>query len=333
MSNVPLVSVLMPAYCREQYIGEAIASILSQTFAGWELIVVDDGSDDGTAAVVDGVADARVRLLRQKHLGIGAALNAGLAVARGELVARLDSDDIWLPEMLETQLAALEKGAGVGLAYARGQAMDAGGRPMRDLWGVPLSHPDDAFRSMLLGDSTCNITVVVRRASLDRAGPFDESMRTNEDWDMWLRVARQRCRFVFTDRVLARFRRHEGQISEGPTRDADRADRVKVLDKLFQDPTLPAEIRALRGLAYSNVATGNGLVWLVERKYRLAAGSFTLALGLSPRPLMTAVRIAWFSLRWRILDRSSWGRPLADGVTRILHRLRAARRNGPKQSG
>ncbi len=321
MSTEPLVSVLMPTYRRAAYIGEAVASILGQTFSDWELIVIDDGSDDGTEAVVCGVTDPRVRLLRQQHRGISAALNTGLAAARGRLVARLDSDDIWLPDMLETQVAALDRVPEACLSYARGQAMSTTGALLQDVWGLPLHYPGDAFRSMVLGDSTCNITVVVRRACLDRAGSFDESMQTGEDWDMWLRVSRH-GQFVFTDRVLARFRRHGEQISERPTRDRDRADRVRVLDKLFRDPSLPPEIGALRGLAYSNVATGNGLMWLVEGKYGLAARAFAHALRISPQPLLTISRITWFGLRWRVLDRNRWGRCLASGFTRLLHRTR-----------
>ena len=326
MNADPLVSVLMPAYRRENYVGEAIASVLGQTVADLELIVIDDGSDDGTAAVVSAVADRRVRLLRQDHRGISAALNRGLAAARGRLVARLDSDDIWLPDMLATQVAALDRNPDAGLVYARGQGMDADGAPLQDVWGIPLPHADDAFRSMVLGDVTCNITVVVRRTHVDRAGPYDESLHHGEDWDMWLRVARQ-CRFVFTDRVLAHFRRHDGQTSEGPTRDRDRLDRARILDKLFRDPSLSPEIQALRGLAYSNVATGNGLVWFVETKYRLAARAFQQALRFSPQPVMTATRIVWFALRWRVLDRRPWGRRLSNGATRLVHRLRALRRS------
>ena len=326
MSSDPLVSILMPVYRREDYVGAAIASVLGQTLGDWELIVVDDGSDDGTVAVVSDVADRRVRLLRQDHRGISAALNRALAAARGRLVARLDSDDVWLPDMLATQVAALDRNPDAGLVYARGQGMDVDGAPLPDLWGIPMPYADDAFRSMVLGDVTCNITVVVRRVHLDRAGPYDESLHTGEDWDMWVRVARQ-CRFVFTDRVLAHFRRHDGQTSEGPTRDRDRVGRVRILDKLFRDPSLPPEIQALRGLAYSNVATGNGLVWFVETKYRLATRAFAQALRLSPHPVTTATRIVWFGLRWRVLDRRPWGRRLSDGVTRLVHRLRALRRS------
>ena len=113
--------------------------------------------------------------------GIGAALNAGIRASRGTYLARLDSDDVWLPCMLQVALDVLESNAEVGLVYGRAQAMDAAGCPSNEFRGYPLWFPDDAFRSMLYGDVTCNIALVVRRKCLEDVGLFDESFVVHED--------------------------------------------------------------------------------------------------------------------------------------------------------
>jgi hypothetical protein len=107
---------------RERYVREAIDSVLGQTFGDLELIVVDDGSTDGTAAAVAAVGDPRLRYVGQPHRGIGAAMNTGLRAARGRYVARLDSDDVWLPDLLATQVAVLESRPEVDVVYGRAQA-------------------------------------------------------------------------------------------------------------------------------------------------------------------------------------------------------------------
>ena len=196
------VSVVMPVYNREAFVAEAIASVLAQTFTAFELIIVDDGSTDATPAIIARVDDPRVRVLRQSHAGISTAMNTGVHAARGEYLARLDSDDLWRPEMLATQVALLDQRPEIGAGYARVQRMEADGRLTPIIWGIAPPDPDDHLCSMLQGDFTCNVTVVVRRACLERVGGYDPSLQPSEDWDLWLRVA-QHYRFAFTDRVLA----------------------------------------------------------------------------------------------------------------------------------
>lgn len=128
--RMPAVTVVIPTYDRARYLGEAIRSVLDQVFADFEVLVVDDGSADDTAGMVHAIRDARLQYLRRPHRGIGAALNAGLRGARGRYVARLDSDDVWLPAMLETLVPVLDARPEVGVAYARGQAMDQQGSPL-----------------------------------------------------------------------------------------------------------------------------------------------------------------------------------------------------------
>ena len=312
MPALPAVSVLMPCWNRERFVADAIRSVLDQTYADLELIVVDDGSTDGTREVVASFRDSRLRCLHREHRGISAALNAGLAAARGRYLARLDSDDLWLPEMLATQVAVLEGHPEVGLVYARGECTDADLRPLGMSWGYPLRFPGETFRSMVYNDCTCNITVVCRRECFERVGPYDETLETSEDLDMWLRVARH-YRFEFTDRVLARIRLHGGSITGGisEARDEQMERRGLVFDKLFATPGLPAEIVALQGMVYSNLHTSNGLLWLGHGKTGKALHAFRRALAVSPSRGYTLARIAWSFLKWHVLPRLPAGRRLS----------------------
>jgi glycosyltransferase involved in cell wall biosynthesis len=322
--TTPAVSVVMPAYNRERYVGEAIESVLAQTFSDFELIVVDDGSTDATPQRVASLRDPRIRLLRREHRGISAAMNAGLRTARGAYVARLDSDDVWLPALLATQVAVLESRLEVGVVYARAQGMEADGTLTTHVWGVAPRYPRDSLRSLLHGDCTCNITVVARRECLERAGLYDESLGTNEDWDLWLRVARH-CRFAFTDRVLARFRWHEGNVTgpRSPRFAETLGGRTRVLDKAFAAPDLPSSAAAMKAVAYRNVHTGVGLLWLGAREYGAALHAFGRALRDGGNPVPTLVRIAWFVLNWEFLSRRAWGRRFIDWQSRTRLRWRA----------
>ena len=123
-----------------------------------------------------------------------------------------------------------------------------------DVVGRPPPLLEDSYASILLSDCTCNITIVARRDALEEAGPFDESLRVHEDWDMWLRVTRSRP-MIHNDRLLARFRWHEGNTTapSGPYFRELVETRERVLDKQFRDPTLPPKYRALEGRAYSEM--------------------------------------------------------------------------------
>lgn len=314
----PEVSVIMPCWNRERFIADAIRSVLVQTFADFELIVVDDGSTDGTRDVVASFRDPRLRCLHREHRGISAAMNAGLAAAQGRYIARLDSDDLWLPEFLQTQVAVLEAHPKAGLVYARAECTDSEWNPLGMSWGYPLRFPGETFRSMVYNDCTCNITIVCRREVFERVGGFDETLETSEDLDMWLRAARH-YRFEFTDRVLARVRLHGGSITGGisDSRDEQMERRGLVFDKLFASPGLPPEILAMKGQVYSNLHTSNGLLWIGHRKYRRALHAFRRAVAASSSPVYTVLRIGWSTLKWHVFPRFPGGRRLTGWLETI----------------
>lgn len=187
----PVVSVVIPAYNAARFIGGAINTVLAQTFTDYELIVVDDGSTDSTAALVREFGD-RVRLLSQPNAGAAAARNHGIRVARGTWVAFLDSDDEWQPHHLQGLLRQAEAQPEAHLIYGGKVTVDERGVP------VPVIHPD-ALRfpsGWIFGELVefCRIqvsTILVRTATLRELRGFNEDDRfwVTQDWDLLLRLA------------------------------------------------------------------------------------------------------------------------------------------------
>lgn len=192
----PAFSVVITAYNEEELVGAAVGSVLAQSEADLELIVVDDGSEDATAEVVGELAsDPRLRVLSQENRGLSAARNAGVAAAGAELVAFLDSDDLLLPDYLERMGAALAAHEDAGFAYTDAWLLDDESdrfaRPSAMSWNQPPDHPPadpEAFLRLLIESNFIFVATTVRRAALEAAGPFDESLTAVEDYDLWLRV-------------------------------------------------------------------------------------------------------------------------------------------------
>ena len=201
----PRVSVVIPAFDRERYLPEAIASVQAQRLPGVEIVVVDDGSSDATAAAAVGFAD--VVCLRRPHAGAAAARNAGVAAARGELLAFLDSDDLWTPGALRTLTAVLDERRDVDLGFGLVEEFvspelgeEEGGRLL------PAAGPVPGY---------CAGAMLARRAAFSSVGPFDEGLRVGEFVD-WIARARERgLRSHVVDEVVLRRRLHSGNLGRG----------------------------------------------------------------------------------------------------------------------
>lgn len=242
---MPAVSVITPAYNVEPYLAEAIASVLAQTFADLEIVIVDDGSTDATFEIASEYArqDSRVRVLRQPNGGISTARNQALRIAAGDVFAILDSDDIWHPTYLERQLAVLAEHPDIDIVT--GNAWFLGGprdgqlaRPWPDRRAAPT------LPRMLKDETAVFIMSIFRRRVYDRIGGFDESLRTNEDYDFWLRAAIAGCRFWRNDEPLGWYRRRDDSLSAGELR------MIRGIIRVFQKtrPALlgyPAELAVL----------------------------------------------------------------------------------------
>lgn len=204
MSGGPRVSVVMPAYNCAGTIGAAVRSVQGQSFAGWELLVADDGSKDDTPARVAALAaeDGRVRLLpARENGGPAAARNRAIGAAAGEIVAFLDADDVWEPEKLEAQLALME-GTGCGLCYTAYGFIGLDGAPEGGVYQVPQTVDyEGLLRENVMGLST----VALRREALGDAR-FDARF-AHEDYALWLGLLRGGVAARGINRPLVRYRR------------------------------------------------------------------------------------------------------------------------------
>jgi glycosyltransferase involved in cell wall biosynthesis len=169
-------------------VGEAVESVLAQTAGDLELIVVDDESSDATPAILASFRDPRLRVRRRARGGLTSSLNAALAVARAPLVARLDADDLALPERLERQLAFLARHPEVGLLGTAARETDAAGREVAIL--RPPTGDAEIRRALIRRNPFVHSSIVMRRDSLEQVGGYDEAFPVAQDYDLWMRMSR-----------------------------------------------------------------------------------------------------------------------------------------------
>jgi glycosyltransferase involved in cell wall biosynthesis len=203
------VSVIMPAYNAAVYLPYAIDSVIAQTCADWEIVIVDDGSTDHTRAVVDSYRpklEDKLRYIHQPNRGLPAARNTGISVARGEFIALLDADDVWLPHRLERGVRVMDADPGIGLAHARVVRINAQGSITGQLKVQP-KHMTGRIATYIYTRRAHIVcpTVLFRKSCLETAGWFDETMQATEDRDLWFRIA-LRYKVAYIDEVLAYYR-------------------------------------------------------------------------------------------------------------------------------
>lgn len=226
--GAPLVTVVVPAHGAGQTIGATVASLLWQTYPALEVIVVDDGSEDATAAVVVAVQDTRVRLIRQEHAGPAAARNRGIAEAHGELVAFVDADDVLFPGYLSRCVDVWRPSGGIVTSNA--YWMFRGGiDPAMTRHRGPLPRPRDQ-RLTLLHHNWVSIMSVFPRRLVDEVGGFDESLKRAEDWEFWLRAVYAGWTVHHQPRPMALFNR--SAESRTSSRDLVHASETQILERM-----------------------------------------------------------------------------------------------------
>ena len=243
----PLVSVIIPVLNGEDYIALAIESVLAQTMREFELIIIDDGSTDDTAGVVNRYDDDRIVYHYQPNRGLSAARNAGIRRARAKWLAFLDCDDYWHAEKLEAQLARAASAPDAGLVYCATSSTTMAGEFVYD---IPARIEGHVLPQLLYGNRVAGSasSAMVRRDVLATVGEFDEALRCSEDWDMWLRVssvtsvARVETPLVCCSNTPGSLGKNIGML-----RDANRF----ILDRAFA--SYAAELTHLRRQAYESV--------------------------------------------------------------------------------
>ena len=209
----PSVSVCMPVYNTERYVAEAVESILAQTFGDFEFIIIDDGSTDGSRAILERYAkqDDRIRLISRPNTGIGGARNEALGLARGELIAVMDSDDVALPERFEVQVAYLREHPEVVCLGSKVQFIDEAGR---FLYEEPDAMDHEAIQEVALRGycplSQCSM--MMRREAVLAIKGYDPELSSAEDLDLVLRLG-ERGKLVNLPQVLQKYRWHDQSIS------------------------------------------------------------------------------------------------------------------------
>ena len=216
----PTFSVVMAAYNSALTIGEAIESVRCQTRSDWELIVVDDGSHDATPDVAEAFGDPRVRIVRTAgNRGPAAARNRGISLAEAPLVCTLDSDDLWLPQYLETMARTLDSNPTAAVACTDAWVLDQTTGRVRKKSAMafldppePLPDDTDTFLAELLQRNFVYNSVAARRESLQAVGGYDERLWIGEDWELWLRLAAAGFRFVRVPQLLAVYRQRADSL-------------------------------------------------------------------------------------------------------------------------
>jgi len=215
----PLVSVIMPAYNAERYIADSIRSVLTQTYSDWELVVVDDGSTDQTSEVVRELAarESRIKYVHQENGRLGKARNIGILNSSGQFVAFLDSDDLWLPEKLELQVRA-QQTTDADVVFAGGYIFfDENAKDETICYPIVSGRLAGAelLDRLLKFNFIPVLSVMMKRKCFDEAGPFEEGKPFHgcEDYDLWLKLAKNRAVFFGMDQKLVRYRRHAGAMT------------------------------------------------------------------------------------------------------------------------
>ncbi|HNN56127.1 MAG TPA: glycosyltransferase [Novosphingobium sp.] len=291
-AQIPRISVLLPVRNGEPYFAAALESILAQEGASFEVIVVDDGSTDGTPDLLAACSDPRLRVLRREGGGLVAALNAALAEARGEYCARMDADDIALPGRFAAQVMALDADPGAVMVHSAAELIDGTDRPIGMIAAEPLSQAER--RAVLLGERAgppiVHPTAMLRRGALTAAGGYRESPSC-EDHELWLRLI-EHARFIALPQPLLLYRQHEQGISRQRTVEqaisnltncaAARWREMTGIDLMRDAPQVWAELRAnthreARGYALA-MASARTLRTAVRGKRPVAAAKAALAL-------------------------------------------------------
>jgi len=243
--ETPAVSIIVPAYRVTKYIADALDSIFRQTFTDYEVIVVNDGCPD-TAALEQALTPYRVRIryIQQENRGLACARNTGIRNSAAPLVVLLDADDILEPNYLEKMVAAMRADVSLDVLYCDALFFGepkTGGRRFTEF--CPSEGPA-TFLTLLTQRCNVLVTATIRRERGERVGWFDESLRSAEDFDLWLRIAKAGGRIEYLPDPLVRIRKHAGSLSSDPVWMWGVG--LKVLRKTAERPDLtPEEAREL----------------------------------------------------------------------------------------
>jgi glycosyltransferase involved in cell wall biosynthesis len=295
--SAPLVSVIVPARDAGSTVADTLESVRRQTVTDLEVIVIDDGSTDDTVARVARVTDPRITIASVPGAGPSAARNRGMASARGAYLSFLDADDLWTPDKLELQLAALRRRSDAGVAYSWTSEIDLAGRPLGR--HPPVRHEGDVYAPMLLDFFVgSGSNALLRREVIERVGEFDPGYQGVEDWDYFLRVA-ARWPFVVVPRYQILYRQSPHSVSSRV--EAMREQSLRLVEKAFA--SAPADLQGLKPRTLARVHRYLARIALTRGTDRASVAdarrSLARALRLDPQLLLSPITLR-LGARWAI---------------------------------
>ena len=285
----------MPVYNGEQYVADAVESVLAQTYKNVEIVIVNDGSTDAShEKVLPYLHLPNLQYVEQQNKGVAAARNAGIRAATGELIAFLDQDDLWLPDKLAGQVAYLSKNPDVLLVHANQGHIDENGEAVEIDW--PTDACGNCFREMFVQNRIAVLTVLMRRECFEKVGFFNEKLSGSDDYEMWLRVARQ-APIGYLNQRVALYRFHGSNVSRDHFK-MTRTDFAAIQSIVNQFPDVARLVGKgavklrLGDLAYS---LGCWYGWSA-RDHQVAKKYFLLSIKQRPFHLASYRKFFWCSL-------------------------------------
>ena len=272
--KTPAVTVVIPVYNSAHYIAQALDSLKAQTFSNYEVIVVNDGSDDREE--LERILKSHplpVIYISQENKGVSAARNAAIKIAKGEFYAQLDADDQWTPDYLDVQLGFLAENPDVALVYPNATVIHDESDMTLEFMKISPSEGDVNFEALVRQKCVVMTCVTARMSAIRAAGMFDESLRSCEDFDLWLRIVRNGGRIAYHRRPLVLYRRHEGSLS------SDRAWMTRHLLAVFEKCAATFKLTSSeRALLDNQITSNRAMLHLFEGKHQLSAGQTSAAL-------------------------------------------------------
>ena len=264
MSKEVKVSVIIPTYNSAHFIIEAVDSVLAQTFTDFEVLVIDDGSKDNTKEVLTEKYGNSIQYFYKENGGVSKARNFGIEKAKGKYVAFLDSDDAWIPEKLEKQIAALEKISENKACYSSFYLCDENLNPGE----INRSERKaDALTDLLLIGNVVATpsTVIAEKELFQQVGGFDYELSQCADWEMWIRLA-TKTEFIYIDEPLLKYRIHGANMSKNAALLEN--DTILLMEKGFALPNLPSYVKAKKNEALAKVYMVSAGTYFRAKQYR-----------------------------------------------------------------
>jgi glycosyltransferase involved in cell wall biosynthesis len=272
------VSVIIPAFNSMKYLPDTLESVLQQTFTDFEVLIINDGSSDNIVQWASGLVDSRVKLISQENQGLSGARNTGIAHAQADYIAFVDADDLWEATKLEKQVCCLDDHPKVGLVHTWMALVDERGKPTGRVLESYLE--GDVWEKIVQWNRIACPSVMVRRCCFDTMGGFDRSLRSIEDWDMWIRIATI-YPFAVIKEPLAYYR----QVPNSMSKNCQVMEQAfhQVIEKTFQSVATELLYLKNRSYSYANLCLAWKALQTLNRDYKLAIHYRDLAISYNPQ--------------------------------------------------